>query len=66
MRKPGFIPSEKYLMTLTGADGVRTFDITSGALELPLSDLGAIEIPKLYGGETAIENLICVAPVIRR
>ena len=66
VRKPGFIPSEKYLMTLTGADGVRTFDITSGALELPLSDLGAIEIPKLYGGETAIENLICVAPVIRR
>ena len=39
------------------------FDIT---LTLPLSELGEITIPKLYGGEAIPENLVCVAPVIRK
>ena len=65
-RKPGFRPSERYVMTLRNAEGVREFDITSGSLTLPLSDLAGVEIPKLYGGCAALENLICIAPVIRR
>ena len=66
VHKPGFIPSETYTMTLTSKDGVREFDLTGGELVLPLSDLSDIEIPKLYGGEVVLENLICVAPVIRK
>lgn len=64
--KPGFIPSETYTLTLKNQDGVREYDITEGMLTLPLSELSDVEIPKLYGGETTLENLICVAPVIRR
>jgi len=65
-KKPGFIPSEAYVMTLKNAEGTREFDITSGSLTLPLSDLADVEIPKLYGGSPALENLICVSPVIRK
>ena len=66
VHKPGFIPSESYTMTLTSKQGVREFDLTSGSLTLPLSELAEVEIPKLYGGEVALDNLICVAPVIRK
>lgn len=65
-KKPGFIPSEKYTLTLKNAEGTREYDITSGSVEIPASELHEIEIPKLYGGETILENLICVAPVIRK
>ncbi len=64
--KPGFKPYEKYVMTLKNADATREYDITSGSLTLPLSHLAAIEIPKLYGEETILENLVCIAPVIRK
>lgn len=66
VHKPGFIPSESYTMTLTSKQGVREFDLTSGSLTLPLAELAEVEIPKLYGGEVALDNLICVAPVIRK
>ena len=66
VHKPGFIPSDTYTMTLTGKQGVREFDLTSGTLVLPLSELGEVEIPKLYGGGMEIEDLISVAPVIRK
>ena len=65
-KKPGFVPSEKYTLTLKNAEGTREYDITSGSVEIPASELKEVEIPKLYGGETIIENLICVAPVIRK
>jgi len=65
-KKPGFIPCEKYIMTLKNAEGTREFDITAGSVALSLFDLAGIEIPKLYGGEVMLENLICVSPVIRK
>jgi hypothetical protein len=64
--KPGFKPYEKYIMTLKNAEGVREYEITSAGLTLPLSDLAAIEIPKLYGDEAILEKLVCIAPVIRK
>ena len=64
--KPGFKPYNKYVMTLKNASGVREYDITSGSLTLPLSDLADIEIAKLYGNEAILENLVCIAPAIRR
>ena len=65
-KKPGFVPSEVYTLTLKSREGVRKFDITCGSLTLPLSELTDTEIPMLYGGEVLLENLICVAPVIRK
>ena len=66
VRKRGFVPSERYILTLKNKEGTREFDLTSGSLTLSLSELGEVEIPKLYGGEPVLENLICVAPVIRK
>lgn len=63
--KPGFVAPEKYVMTLKSADAVREYAITSDGLTLPLSELDGITIPKLYGNDTTLENLICVAPAIR-
>ena len=37
-----------------------------GVLALVMIDVFQLEIPKLYGGEVALDNLICVAPVIRK
>jgi hypothetical protein len=64
--KPGFIHPEKYVMTLKNASGTREYEITAGGLTLPLSELSDIEIPKLYGGKAVLDNLICIAPVIRK
>ncbi len=66
VKKPGFIPPETYTLTLKSREGVREFDVTGGTLALPLSELADVEIPKLYGGEITLENLICVSPVIRK
>ena len=66
VNKPGFIPSDRYILTLKNRTGTREFDITSGLISLPLSGLESIEIPKLYGGQITQENLICIAPAIRR
>lgn len=66
VNKPGYVPQEKYILTLKNRVGERDFDITSGSLVLSLDELGEVEIPKLYGGEITAENLICVAPVIRK
>ena len=66
VHKPGFVPQTSYILTLKNRDGEREFDITSGSLVLSLDELGEIEIPKLYGGEPTAENLICVAPAIRK
>ena len=63
-KKPGFQPGKRYIMTLKDTSGVREYDVTSGSLTLPLSELGEITIPKLYSDETIMENLVCVSPVI--
>lgn len=65
-KKPGFIRPEKYVMTLKNADCVREYEITAESLCLPLSELADIEIAKLYGNDTTLENLICISPVIRK
>ena len=66
VKKPGFIPAERYTLTLKNRDGVREYDLTGGELTLPLDEIGDTEIPKLYGGEAVLENLLCVAPVMRK
>ena len=66
VHKPGFIYSDRYILTLKNKEGVREFDITDGTLTLPLADLAEVEIPKLYSNDTELENLICVAPIIRK
>ena len=66
VNKRGFVPSERYTLTLKNREGTREFDLTAGSFTLPLSELGEVEVPKLYGGEPILENLICVAPVIRK
>lgn len=65
VHKPGFVPAERYILTLKSRAGVREFDLTGGTLVLPLAELNDIEIPKLYSKEVKLENLICVAPAIR-
>lgn len=64
--KPSFRPYDKYVMTLKNAEGVREYDITSGGLTLSLTELAGIEIAKLYGNKAELENLVCIAPAIRR
>ena len=68
VRKPGFVPSERYVLSLTDARGERTFEIGPEGRALDAAALGGapVVVPKLYGNEAAIENLICLAPVIRR
>jgi len=66
VHKPGFVPSDRYTLTLKNKSGTREFDITPGSLIIPLAELEDVEIPKLYGENTAIENLICIAPVVRK
>lgn len=68
VRKPGFVPSDSYLLSLTDANGERTFDITAGERALSAAELGdaPVIIPKLYGESPQIEDLVCLAPVIRR
>ena len=66
VKKPGFIPSDTYTLTLKSRAGVREFDITAGELTLPLAALSDVEIPKLYGGDLSWESLLCVAPAIRK
>ncbi len=61
--KPGFIPAEKYIMTLKSAEGVQEYDLTSGELVLDKLPEGPV-IAKLYSNSAIIENLICVAPAI--
>lgn len=68
VKKPGFIPADKYLLTLRGQEETREYDISGGSLLLSDGDApqGDVLIPKLYANEAIIENLICVAPVLRR
>ena len=66
VKKPGFVYPSQYTLSLKSRDGERTFDISGGALTLPLSELADIEIPKLYGDSLDLADLVCVAPVIRK
>lgn len=66
IHKPGFQPSDHYVLTLKTCEGTREYALTGDTLTIPLSELGKITIPKLYGNSVAPENLLCVAPVIRK
>jgi hypothetical protein len=63
--KKGFVPSDRYTLTLKNREGTRAFDLTESGLSLPLYEIGGIAVPKLYGGEPVLENLICIAPAVR-
>ena len=67
LHKPGFTPKPPYLLTLTDPQGTQTHSICeTEPLRLPIESLpGKILIPKLYTQNTALENLLCIAPVLR-
>lgn len=67
LHKPGFTPKPPYLLTLTSPQGTQTHSISeTEPLRLPIESLpGKILIPKLYTQNTALENLLCIAPVLR-
>jgi len=65
-KKPGYRPADRYTLTLKTASGTRAYDLTGGSLTLPSEEIGGDAVPKLYGGETILEDLVCVAPVIRQ
>ncbi len=66
VKKPGFTPCDTYTLTLKNRNRILEYDITDEILTLPLSEISEIEIPKLYGGQATLENLVCIAPVIRK
>ena len=66
LKKPGFIPPERRVMTLRGAGGTREYAFDGPALTVPWSALpeGDVLIPKLYGDRAALNRLICVSPAL--
>lgn len=60
--KRGYSAHGPYTLTLTDAAGEHAHPIGPDGLTLPKAP---IQIPKLYAGEPIIENLVCVAPVVR-
>ena len=67
LHKPGFVPGERYVMTLKTAAGEKEYEISAQGLTLSADDLpaGDIIIPKLFKNTNAPEQLVCVSPVIR-
>ena len=66
VNKPGYEPPEAYTLLLKGQNGERALDISGGELTVPIAELSDVEIPKLYGTDTALDHLVCIAPVIRK
>ena len=66
LKKPGFIPGERYIMTLKTSAGEKEYEIPSEGLTLTESDFpcGDIIIPKLFSDEKSLEKLVCISPVI--
>ena len=64
-KKHGYETPEKYVLTLKGVKDTLRYEMPrDGVLTLPREVMDGIRIPKLYGGEPEIENLICVSPTI--
>ena len=66
VNKPGYEAPAAYTLLLKGQSGERTLDISGGELTVPISELSDVEIPKLYGADTGLDHLVCIAPVIRK
>lgn len=68
LKKTGFQPGEKYIMTLKTAAEEMEYELPSGGLMLTDCDLpgGDNIIPKLWSDKKDLRNLVCVSPVIRR
>ncbi len=65
MKKPGFVPSPAYTLTLRDRNGEKAYDATQGlVLGREQMPAGPDLIVKLFAGEPILENLICVAPVL--
>ena len=67
LKKPGFIPPERCVMTLRGARETREYAFDGPTLTVPFAALpeGDVLIPKLYGDRAQLDRLICVAPALR-
>jgi hypothetical protein len=72
-KKPGFIhsDSDRYILSLRSMTGTVVKEFPDcRSLEIPFNELyrdsntRSVLIPKLYQNDTAIENLVAVAPVI--
>ena len=68
VQKPGYAAHGPYILSLTTKEGERLYPIGSEPLLLSNEALGSADvlIPKLYAQTPEIENLVGVAPVIRR
>jgi len=66
VNKPGYEAPAAYTLLLKGQSGERALDISGGELTVPISELSDVEIPKLYGTDTGLDHLVCIAPVIRK
>ena len=66
LNKPGFIPGEKYIMTLKAEAEEKEYEMKDGSITLSEKDipLGQIIIPKLYSDKKSLEKLVCISPVI--
>ena len=62
VHKRGYSAQAPYTLTLTDTAGEHAYPIGPDGLTLPKA---AVQIPKLYAGQPILENLVCVAPVVR-
>lgn len=62
VHKRGYSAQAPYTLTLTDPSGEHAYPIGPDGLTLPKA---AVQIPKLYAGQPILENLVCVAPVVR-
>lgn len=65
--KPGFISEKQYVITLKTETEEKEYKTDGENIILSESDFphGRIIIPKLYSNKKALENLVCISPVIR-
>lgn len=67
-KKPGFIPGEKYFMSLKTEKEEKLYEIPTEGLTLGKDGLpeGDTVMPKLFADGTELEKLVCVSPVIHK
>ena len=67
VKKPGFQAGKKWILSLKSAAGTKEYEFDGPELFIRPEEMpeGDVCIPKLYRDNTEIENLVCVAPVMR-
>lgn len=68
VKKPGFRQTGELIMTLRSETETCAYTLTGDTIRIPESRLpaGRVLIPKLFMGDTALEHLVCISPVIFR